>query len=665
MAERVRDSGSGRPWLRAWVAVGLAAWTEIGVVLIDRANRQGQVGDILFSPYHLVGYAALLVLVLYSARTFFSALRAGNRRQSFPRFYGGIGLASVLLLAFFPLSIVWRGAVGEPRGIENGIGPVALLIPTALVILAFGPVREAIAAAHDPAHGPMSGQLHWAGAAAVGLVGAALSFQPYEPIRDPLSDFATNAGRDVSEIWSMAADGSGQHRVLGALGDGIDYSLPTWSPDGRRIAYTTWSNNGGAAQNLRNEDQTAAVWTMAADGTDRRVLFDGAPGLAWIPAWSPDGTWIAYTLSPNVKASADAGGQPEPQPFPAGVGPPSAGPGASIWLIRPDGSDRHRISPEGVDAVAAAWSPDGTRIAYGVSKAAGTGDIFVATVTETGLTDQHALSTGPANDWAPAWSPDGQQVIFTSDRAGDDDIWTVAADSGGAEEPRRLTDNSAGDWVPAFAPDGSRIAFVSDRSGDPEIWSMAADGSDPRNLSNHPLVDDGRWSVAWSPDGSHLAFAESAFQDAASSGWVREDLAAAQYVVFAAVLAIMALLLVAMRAPMGAFTLALVIVVVLAAASTDAWRFLPAALIGGLVVDGAVASVRPSRRSRVAAAALPAVAVNGLGLTIWLAGTLEWSMTLLLGVTVLAGLIGWGLAELVERLPRRAAAAETVADPAR
>jgi Tol biopolymer transport system component len=638
-----------RPWLRAWLVVGLAAWAEIGVVLIDRANRQGHVGDILVSPYHLVGYAALITLGVYSAKAFFPALRHGKWRRAFPPFYGGVGLSFVMLLAFFPLSIVWRGVVGQPRGIENGIAPVALLVPSALVVLAIGPVREALASRHDPGAGLGQRRVRWAGVVAAGLVGGALTFQPFEPIREPLSDFAVNGGRDVSEIWSMAPDGSAQARLVTALGDGIDYSGPVWSPDSRRIAYTTWTNNGGVAQNLRNEDQTAAVWTMAADGTDRRLLVDGAPGLAWIPAWSPDGEWIAYTVSPKGPSANAAGAAPEPQPVPAGIGPPSAMSGASIWLIRPDGTDAHRLSPEGSDAVGAAWSPNGTRLAYGVSDATGNGDIYVATVTDSGMTDEHVLAPSPGNEWGATWSPDGTHIVFTSNRTGDDEVWMVAVDSDDGD-PRQLTDNATGDWVAAYAPDGSRIVFVSDRSGDPEIWSMATDGSDPRNLSNHPLASDGQWGVAWSPDGSRLVFAESAFQDAASSGWVREDLAAAQYVVFAAVLAIVALLLVAIRARIGSYTVALAIVVGLAATSTDQWRFLPAAVIGGILVDVVVGSVRPALRPRVAAAGLPAAAVLGLALTLALAGTQEWSVTLVLGVTLLAALIGWGLAELVGRL---------------
>jgi Tol biopolymer transport system component len=657
----VSEARRDRSWLRPWLVVGLATWAELGVVLIDRASRRGQVSDVLVSPYHVVGYAALIALGLYSATMFFRALRHGHWRRAFPPLYGGVGLSFVLLLVFFPVSLVWRGVFGEARGIENGIGPPALLVPTALVLLALGPVREAIASRREPA-GPGWRSLRWAGAAAVGLVGVGLSLQPFEPIREPTNDFAVNPGRDVSEIWSMAADGSGQTRLVPALGDGVDYSLPAWSPDGSRIAFTAWTNNGGVTQNLKNEDQSAAIWTMAADGTDRHLLVDGVPGLAWIPAWSPDGQWIAYTISPNAPAAAAAA--PEPKPIPGGVGPPSSLLGASIWLVRPDGSDRHQVSPSGTDAVAGAWSPDGTRLAYGVSRPDGNGDIYVATLADGVLADPLVLAADPANEWGPAWSPDGRSVVFTSNRTGDDEIWGVSADGSDADL-RRLTDSPGGDWVPAYAPDASRIAFVSDRSGDPEIWSMALDGSDARNLSNHPLADDGQWSVAWSPDGSRLAYAESAFQDAATSGWVREDLAAAKNVVYAVILGILALVLVALRARVGAFTLVLTLVVGFLAISSDQWRFLPAAVIGGILVDLVVAAVRPSRRSRVAAAMLPLVAVGGIAVTIWLGGTLEWSITLLLGSTILAGLIGWGLAELVDRLlPRDAETAEAVV-PAR
>lgn len=122
----------------------------------------------------------------------------------------------------------------------------------------------------------------------------------------------------------------------------------------------------------------------------------------------------------------------------------------------------------------------------------------------------------------------------------------------------------------------------------------------------------------------------------------------------------MALLVVALGAPVGSFTVVLTIVVAMSVLASDQWRFLPAALIAGLVVDGLVRSVRPLLRARVAAAALPALANLGIGLTIGVGGTFTWSITLLLGVAIISAVLGWALAEALERLlPRAARTLET------
>ena len=101
------------------------------------------------------------------------------------------------------------------------------------------------------------------------------------------------------------------------------------------------------------------------------------------------------------------------------------------------------------------------------------------------------------------------------------------------------------------------------------------------------------------------------------------------------------------------------IVVLAAAIPSDQWRFLPGALLAGLAVDALVRAVKPRWRARVAAAALPAFVTLAMGLTIGLGGTLIWSVTLLLGVSLASGILGWALAEGVERLFARSTLPET------
>src|SRR5262245_10904197 len=79
---------AGRPWLRAWLVTALAAWALLGVLLVNRADNLGLVEDISISPYHLVGYAALLVLAIYVVWAFVRSLRPGRWRQAFPPLYG-------------------------------------------------------------------------------------------------------------------------------------------------------------------------------------------------------------------------------------------------------------------------------------------------------------------------------------------------------------------------------------------------------------------------------------------------------------------------------------------------------------------------------------------------------------------------------------------------
>lgn len=109
------------------------------------------------------------------------------------------------------------------------------------------------------------------------------------------------------------------------------------------------------------------------------------------------------------------------------------------------------------------WSRDGSRIAYhGCDERGGNCGIWV--MRPGGF--NAAQLTSHASDTAAAWSPDGTQVAFASTRAGNWELYLVEIATG---QEKRLTDESATDFSPTWSPDGKQIAFLSDRGG---AWAV-------------------------------------------------------------------------------------------------------------------------------------------------------------------------------------------------
>jgi Tol biopolymer transport system component len=123
-------------------------------------------------------------------------------------------------------------------------------------------------------------------------------------------------------------------------------------------------------------------------------------------------------------------------------------------------------------------------------------------VSETGTTSTR-LTTNSALDDDAAWSADGSRIAFVSERDGNREIYVMNADGSGQS---RLTTSSGTDTRPAWSPDGSRIAFVSSRDGNPEIYVMNADGTNLTRLTSDPGVDG---DPGWSPDGRKIVFSRT------------------------------------------------------------------------------------------------------------------------------------------------------------
>ena len=206
--------------------------------------------------------------------------------------------------------------------------------------------------------------------------------------------------------------GGGTRRLTGGKDT---YAYPTWSPDGRRIAAV----RGHVAQ---DGFQYESVVVMRADGSRKRVVYEGGRLSTSFPAWSPDGRSIAFVHTDIGALGAD----PSIYVVPAG--------GGTAQMVTDAGSQDH---PD--------WSPDGRLIAYTSGLELGPDDIRVVRPDRSGdapVTDDPSVSDG----W-PAWAPSGRRLAIS--RQGR--IWTVAPDGSGL---RQLTHERVGvsAWDPSWQP---------------------------------------------------------------------------------------------------------------------------------------------------------------------------------------------------------------------
>jgi len=342
---------------------------------------------------------------------------------------------------------------------------------------------------------------------------------------------------------------------------------PTWSPDGRTLAYQASTNGNWDVWIKQVTGGPAVNRTKDFTGSDRH------------PAWSPDGRSIAFY-------SARDGGAILVMPALAGParrvgsaiayfgGPPQwshdstalayvvrtvhTGQPAQIDIVPLHGGETRHIAMSLDSGYKAAfdlaWSPRNTFFAYVQAK----GSLALVTrLWVLRLSDRHAIpvTDGHSNDWRPIWSDDERTLYFMSNRGGSTDLWQqrLAEDGTPMGPCERVTNGMsvrnaalsndqkklaysqgrqianlwrvpllagrAATWADAtqltfdqaylerldVSPDRELLLIGSDRSGNHDVWTMPVDGGEMRQLTTDPAPDF--VSVgAWSPDGHHVGF---------------------------------------------------------------------------------------------------------------------------------------------------------------
>lgn len=183
-----------------------------------------------------------------------------------------------------------------------------------------------------------------------------------------------------------------------------------------------------------------------------------------------------------------------------------------IYIMSADGSHVRQVTDYGLWP---AWSPDGTRIAFGRWGPTWC-DLFV--MFADGSADTAVVSYWDDDEYQythPAWSADGRELIYQDDDGGwkeldpspdgnklayseYGDIYVNVADNS-----VNLTNDPADDREPAWSPDSTKIAFASNRGGNYDIYLINADGSGLKRLMDNQADDR---EPVWSPDGTQLAF---------------------------------------------------------------------------------------------------------------------------------------------------------------
>jgi TolB protein len=185
-----------------------------------------------------------------------------------------------------------------------------------------------------------------------------------------------------------------------------------------RLSYVTRS--GGRYQ-LKISD---------SDGQNEHIALT-SPEPIISPAWSPDGTKVAYVSFEKKKPI--------------------------VYIHDLPTGRRIMVSDQKGNNSAPSWSPDGSKLAVALSLTGNT-QIFVVNADGSGL---HRLTRSNSIDTEPCFSPDGQWIYFTSDRGGQPQIYKMPAQGESADGAQRVTFNGSYNTSPRVSPDGKQLAYIS------------------------------------------------------------------------------------------------------------------------------------------------------------------------------------------------------------
>ena len=265
------------------------------------------------------------------------------------------------------------------------------------------------------------------------------------------ADRAFTPVSEPSGIYVVNSDGTGEMLFPNVA---LNSGLPSWSPDGTRLAYTKRDFSGNTV--------LTEVNVIGADGGGNLKLSNNVSDFNQNISWSPNGEQVAYIA--HIQFSQFI---------------------RSVFIANTDGSGSFPLPNSPTFLSAVDWSPDATKFVYATDT-----EIFIMNVDasqQTQITTSQQTPDGMTRDSNPRWSPDGTRILFTRSTNNSRDLYMMNPD-GSAQTRLFNWAGDDGDW----SPDGQAIVFQREN----EIFRVNLDGTNLQRLTDNIYYE---FDPSWQP----------------------------------------------------------------------------------------------------------------------------------------------------------------------